>query len=155
MSKRQRARQIPQVMMSGWERKRENGHFSFLIFNARSSWGPGFTSSSTLPSLPLLRPPRQSQTGGGVFPSCFGVRWMSIPPLSFHRVAKSSSTTTSPIQLQFPAPSANTSPLHMSFLQGHLEDAIPRSQHVTAHRREIPAKEATDGFYTSPPSIRQ
>jgi hypothetical protein len=65
------------------KRVRVKGHFSSLIFNARSSahpsptrptvWGSGFNCPPIFPSLPLLRPPRLPLTGDGVFPPFFGV----------------------------------------------------------------------------------
>jgi hypothetical protein len=153
------------------EREREKGHFSFLIFNSRSSlpsptrptvWGFGvqrstFNCPPIFPSLPLHRPPSQPLTGDGVLPSFFGVPYSSKilvgfrHPHFFFSIESRNLYPSPPALFNCSSPHLPpTLPLHMSFPQGHPDDAIPWSQYVTAHRREIPADEATGRLLNLP-----
>lgn len=112
-----------------------NGNFSFLIFNARSSIIPPSLSlsSQTAANRRQCFPHFSASHSRRKYSLDFDTpTFLSIEPRKISALFNCSSPHPPP-----------TLPSHMSFPQGHPDDAIPRSQHVTAYRREIPANEAT------------
>jgi hypothetical protein len=143
-----RARQRDDVAASDCEKA------EFLFSHFQCPLTPN--SSYAVPGPTVLlspSPPRQPPTGDCVSlifrRPIVGENTLWISTLPPHFLSIESRKFSALFNCSSPHPSPVLSS-HMSFPQGHPDDAIPRSQHVTAYRREIPANETTGRLLNLP-----
>jgi hypothetical protein len=132
-----RARQRDDVAAS-------DSHFSFSM--------PAHPPTRPITVLLSPSPPRQPPTGDGLSlifrRPIVGENTLSIStPPPFLSVESRKFSALFNCRSPHPSP---TLPSRMPFPQGRLDDAIPRLQHVTAYRREIPANDATGRLLNLP-----